>query len=161
MDNYIKALAVSDTHGNTGSLKQIAREYADIAYLFHLGDYVADAQYLRQEMPHTKVIFVKGNCDICSDAPAVEEVFIAGNKIILTHGHLLKVKYSYDRALYDAQERGAKAIVFGHTHIAYKEYVDGVWLLNPGSAGEESNGKMSVAMLLCGSAGIVPKILYL
>ena len=161
MDRMAKALVVSDTHGNRSSLNQIAREYADVEYLFHLGDYAMDAEYLADELPHAKVISVKGNCDLIADAPEFEEIVIGGNKIILTHGHTLNVKYSYDRVFFYAQEHEAKAILFGHTHVPCKEYKAGIWLVNPGSAGEETAGRCSVAMLLAGSAGIVPKILYL
>ncbi len=156
-----KALVVSDTHRNKSSLKKIVETYGDMDYLFHLGDNVRDASYLANHMPDTQVIYVRGNCDGSADAPEFEEVAIKGNKIILTHGHRLNVKYSYGRALYYAQEHGAKGILFGHTHMAYTEYVDGVWLINPGSAGEDTRGDMSVAVLIITEAGIVPKIIKL
>jgi len=155
------ALAVSDTHGNAGKLDQIALEYKKFEYLFHLGDNVRDALYLEQKMPDTKVTYVKGNCDVGSDAPEFCEMVLKGNRIILTHGHTLKVKYSYDRALYYAKEHEARAILFGHTHVAYTEYIDGIWLINPGSAGDERREDMSVCVLVVSEAGIVPKLVKL
>ncbi|HBU11904.1 MAG TPA: metallophosphoesterase [Clostridiales bacterium] len=155
----MRALVVSDSHGNKSSLKKIARDYADVPHLFHLGDYVQDAYYLARHMPNTAVLNVKGNCDFNSPDPEFEEITLQGNKIILTHGHLLKAKFSYDRLLYYAAERGAKAILFGHTHIACTEYTDGIWLINPGSAGENGRGPLSVALLVISPAGVVPKII--
>ena len=87
-----------------------------------------------------------------------EEVVLAGQKIILTHGHLLKVKYSYERAFYYAQEHEAKAIIFGHTHRQYCEYIDGIWMINPGSAGESGSGGIEYATLLISDVGVVPKL---
>lgn len=161
MGKFKRALVVSDTHRNNDSLRQIASAFADVDYLFHLGDNVEDAVYLADNMRGVTVLNVKGNCDFMSDVPEFEEVSLMGNKIVLTHGHTLKVKYSYDRALYYAREREAKAILFGHTHTAYTEYVQGVWLVNPGSAGEGRRTPMSVAMLVISEDGVVPKILKL
>lgn len=158
MKDNIYALAVSDTHGNTQSLKKITAKYKDFNYLFHMGDNTADAMWLADNMPDTKVIYVRGNCDFNDPARDFETVILKGNKIILTHGHKLKVKYGYERALYYALENEAHALLFGHTHIPYKDYEDGVWLINPGSAGEDSSGAMTVCTLLITDKGIIPKI---
>ncbi len=159
MDKSIKALVVSDTHGNATQISAIAKKFPDADYVFHLGDYSMDSNKLKEQMPNAKFFCVKGNCDFVSDLPEFSEVVIRNNKIILTHGHLLKVKYSYERAFYYAKEKDAAAILFGHTHIPYSEFEDGVWLINPGTAGDNQRGKMSVAMLLIGEYGIVPKII--
>ncbi|MGI6153454.1 MAG: metallophosphoesterase [Christensenellaceae bacterium] len=160
MKKSLVALAVSDTHRNTTMLNKIVSRFTDVDYVFHLGDNVSDAHYLQERM-QAEVIYVKGNCDFDSNAPGFAEVFLLGQKIILTHGHTLKVKYSYDRALYYAQEHEAQALLFGHTHRAYTEYINGVWLINPGSAGEGRAQKESAARLLITKMGIVPKILDL
>lgn len=162
MNRMTQALAVSDTHGNRQILPQIARQFPDVRYVFHLGDGVRDAVWLADHMPDSTVVNVKGNCDWSSECNDFEELTIAGQKIVLTHGHLLQVKYGYDRLLYYAQERNAQAVLFGHTHQAYIERVDGIWLINPGSAGEPRGGAQpTVAILLIGEVGIVPKLLPL
>jgi putative phosphoesterase len=139
MKKTVRAVAVSDTHGNHTSMDRIALAYSKADYLFHLGDNVRDALWLEKNMPDTRVFFVRGNCDPGSPAEDYEEVTIEGNKVILTHGHLLKAKFSYDRLYYYAEERGAKAILFGHTHAAYAENINGIWLINPRQCG----GKLS------------------
>ena len=160
-ESSLKAVVVSDAHGNNASLRKIAEVYRSADYLFHLGDYTKDALWLDREMPDTKTVFVRGNCDPGSSAPDFEEIVLRNNKIILTHGHLLKAKFSYDRLLHYAMEHEAKAILFGHTHRAHLENVQGIWLINPGSAGERARGDMSVAFMLVGEGTIVPKIVGL
>lgn len=158
MNENIHAIAVSDTHGNIQSLSKIAENYSDFKYLFHLGDFTSDADWLTEHMPETTVISVKGNCDYGNDKSEFERVIIKNQLIILTHGHKLKVKHGYDRALYYALENKADALLFGHTHIPYTKYINGLWLINPGSAGEFSCGDMSVCVLLISDNGIIPKI---
>ena len=34
-----------------------------------------------------------------------------------------------------AKEKSARVALFGHTHAAYCEEYDGIWLLNPGACG--------------------------
>ena len=36
----------------------------------------------------------------------------------------------------EARERGAQALLYGHTHIPHIDYHDGQWLVNPGSIGD-------------------------
>lgn len=160
-ENFAQALVVSDTHGNKRALEAILRTYPRVPYLFHLGDNVRDAHYLASRMPETFVLNVKGNCDPGYSEPVHEEIIIKGQKILLTHGHTLNVKYGYDRALYYAQERDANALLFGHTHMPVVERDGPIWLINPGSAGEARGRGETVAMLLIGSSGIIPKILPL
>ena len=157
MREYIHALVLSDTHGNSDAVKAVLAACPQAEYIFHLGDYVRDARYI-DENTRARVFSVKGNCDMGEAANKFEEVVLAGQKIILTHGHLLKVKYSYERAFYYAQEHEAKAIIFGHTHRQYCEYIDGIWMINPGSAGESGSGGIEYATLLISDVGVVPKL---
>jgi hypothetical protein len=38
------------------------------------------------------------------------------------------------------------------------ENIGGIWLINPGSAGGQSRGDMTVCAMMIGAYGIVPKI---
>lgn len=158
MEKSIKAVAVSDTHGNYASLGLIAKKYAGYDYLFHMGDFAKDAAWLKERMPNVNVIFVRGNCDAKDDGHKTEEVVIQGKRIILTHGNKLHVKYGYDCAWLYAQEKEADCLLFGHTHVPYAEYDYGLWLVNPGTAGDMSQPKLTVAVILISSVGIIPKI---
>ena len=154
---YVHAFVISDTHGNREAMKKALAAQTGMEYVFHLGDYVRDAKWIEGKT-RARVVYVKGNCDVGESANEFEEIVLMGQKIVLTHGHLLQVKYSYDRALYYAQEHGAKAILFGHTHHPYCEYVDGIWMVNPGSAGESPDGTIPYATLLIGEMGVIPKL---
>ena len=157
MKKMVRALVLSDTHGNKGVIDRALRQFADFDYIFHLGDNISDARYIEQNT-RAIVVAVKGNCDMGDAGNDTEQVVLCGQKIILTHGHLLKVKYSYDRAFYYAQEQGAKAILFGHTHQPYCKYEDGIWLVNPGSAGCSYDGIERAATLMIGEVGVIPKL---
>jgi putative phosphoesterase len=159
MLDSLRALAVSDSHGDRGALKNLLDQFGDVEYIFHLGDYAGDADYIAANS-RARVLRVRGNCDFISDAPYHEEIEIRGQKIILTHGHKLGAKYSYDRLFYYAKERQAQAVLFGHTHVSFCEYMDGIWLVNPGSLSEPRNGPPSAARLLIGEFGVVPKIVF-
>ena len=56
-----------------------------------------------------------------------------GKKIFITHGHLYNVKYTLNNLYYAAREKNADIVCFGHTHNPMSEYVDGLYVLNPGS----------------------------
>lgn len=128
----MKILLLSDSHGNLGPARRIlAAEQPDM--VLHLGDLQPDAQRLRAEFPALEWHSVPGNCDGQTDAPAVMLLQREGCRIFGTHGHLHGVKWSLLRLRMAAQEQQAQVAAFGHTHQPYCEYVDGVWLLNPGS----------------------------
>lgn len=156
----VRALALSDSHGDNKAIQKALDLFGDVEYIFHLGDYASDAEYI-SEHSRAKVLSVRGNCDFLSEDPYFEEVVIRGQRIVLTHGHRLGAKYSTDRLLYYAQAHEANAILFGHTHVPYCEYADGIWLVNPGSVAEPRGERPSAARLLIGEYGVVPKIVFL
>lgn len=161
MNKFVHSIVVSDTHGNRRAIKEIARCFSDTAYLFHLGDYTRDAHLLAAQMKKTTVIAVRGNGDYGSEEPETEIVTIRNQRLLLTHGHLLYVKYGLDRLAYFAAEQQADAVLFGHTHMPYIQKEKNIWFINPGSAGEPRNGEPTVAVLLIGEAGLVPKLFRL
>ncbi len=155
--DYIHALVMSDTHGNRSAIDAVLSECGPVDYIFHLGDNSSDARYIDQKS-NAKVVGVKGNCDMGDSGNETDAVVLKGQKILLTHGHLFQVKYSYDRLFYKAQEEDAKAVLFGHTHRPFCEYNEGIWMVNPGSAGESFDGTVRYATLLIGEMGVVPKL---
>lgn len=157
MEQYIHALVLSDTHGNRSAIDTVLGKNPNMEYIFHLGDHIADARYIDQNV-RARVICVKGNCDAGDVGNEEDEIVLAGQKILLTHGHPYKVKYSCDRLFYHAKECEAAAALFGHTHRQYCEYEDGLWLVNPGSAGASWDGNIYYATLLIGKMGVVPKL---
>ena len=77
---------------------------------------------------------VRGNCD-WGKGPDLRVVELEGVRFLLTHGHLQYVKSGLDELLQEAKNRQVQVACFGHTHLAKVVYRDGIYLMNPGSAG--------------------------
>ena len=81
-----------------------------------------------------KIFCVRGNCDTEVDQMVLEfpimsqnaVIFADGVKIYATHGH----KFNKDNL---PPLCAGDVLVYGHTHVALDEVVDGVRCLNPGS----------------------------
>jgi putative phosphoesterase len=65
----------------------------------------------------------------------VREETLGGKRFFFTHGHVYDVKYGLYRLDLAAREYQADIALFGHTHVPYEEYADGLYLFNPGSLG--------------------------
>ena len=132
----MKILILSDSHGDTAALRQaITRENPD--RVFHLGDMNRDAQHVAAAFPDLPLDAVLGNCDAYSGAEGPEELLTSagGAKFFLTHGHRYHVKMGTALLVRNGQSAGADVICFGHTHRAVCRKQNGVWLVNPGTAG--------------------------
>ena len=56
-----------------------------------------------------------------------------GIKIFYCHGHRYGVKDGREKLAAEAKRRGCGLALYGHTHIAMIDEIDGVMLVNPGS----------------------------
>lgn len=130
-----RILIFSDTHGYTDPCIEIINNTEHINAIIHAGDYTRDAEDLTYIYPNIPIYYVKGNNDFYSSAPAHMTVIIDGVRIFITHGHEQRVKYEtfYTTLRQKAIEAKADAVIFGHTHIPYTDYKDGIITLNPGS----------------------------
>lgn len=128
----MKILVFSDTHRNTEiMLHVIAQEKPD--HVIHLGDHVRDAEEIRRCFQMLPVLSVKGNCDFEPDGREQALTEFCGVRFLAVHGHRYGVKTGLLRFHYAAKECLADVALFGHTHQAYCEQHDGLWLMNPGS----------------------------
>ena len=129
----MKILVLSDSHGTLSSMENaVERERPD--YIFHLGDCQRDARQLETFYPEIPLLSVPGNCDRpLPDARLTLLREFGGVRILLTHGHAYGVKGGLLRLELAAREAGARVALFGHTHRACCEDLDGLWLLNPGA----------------------------
>lgn len=130
-----KIIIFSDTHGYTDSCIRIIQQAGKIDAVIHAGDCTSDAEDLSYIFPEIPVYFVAGNNDFFTKAPEHITVVVDGVKIYVTHGHKERVKYesSYSTLRKQAEKANADLAVFGHTHIPYTSYDNGIILLNPGS----------------------------
>ena len=143
----MKILVLSDSHSGLSFMFRCARKVKPDAVI-HLGDYFDDAQALQEEFPNIRLYQVPGNCDRYRVPLSAQEILIMpvfGVELYMTHGHRHNVKMFTGSLLADARKARAAAALYGHTHIAdCHQEEDGLWVLNPGSAGSYS-----------GSAGIM------
>ena len=156
----MKILVLSDSHSAMRPMRACVEGVKPDA-IVHLGDHYDDAAALAEEYPHIRMHQVPGNCDRFRCPPGTHEVLcydIGGARLYMTHGHRHNVKYDLSRLLADARSMKAAAVLYGHTHIqdCHRE-PDGLWVLNPGSAGyggcnagilEIENGGITACRLL-------------
>ncbi len=128
----MKILVMSDSHGVMSYMENtVKKEHPDIA--IHLGDCVRDAERLGNTFPNLRLFSIKGNNDWYEGSP--EAVFETDfGKIYMCHGHLLGVKSGLSNLVYTARSKGCDIALYGHTHRAHLEIVDGVTVVNPGAS---------------------------
>ena len=130
----MKLLVFSDSHGATAPMLRLVRS-REPDVLVHLGDYTRDALALRAAFPETPLRLVRGNCDFAdASTPEREQFELEGVPVFACHGHRYGVKTSLEALLNAGYFSGARLLLFGHTHVPLCETVEGMLLLNPGSA---------------------------
>ena len=151
----MRAIVFSDSHGNYDVLEKIMEMHKDNADIFiHLGDGEREAELISYAYPEKELVFVAGNCDFGSDKKDYDTIKFCGKQIFLTHGARFGVKSSLDVLKNEGAKFGADIILYGHTHIPYTEYENGVYIMNPGSCGRPREGKPSYGIIDITEAGI-------
>lgn len=128
MENEVKKIGlISDTHGLLRDSAVDALKGADL--ILHAGDIGPEAvlDELRRIAP---VLAVRGNMDVepgVRDLPGFVRIDAGGFSMGLTHDHhTLGVNLS---------AQGISVLIYGHSHRPYIEEMNGIYLINPGSAG--------------------------
>ena len=143
----MRILVLSDSHSALRLMRKAIGVIKPDAVV-HLGDYYDDGTAMSEEFSHIPFHQVAGNCDRYRAPFGASEILILpvlGVNLYMTHGHRHNVKFYTGNLIADARASGVAAVLYGHTHFAecYQE-ADGLWVLNPGSAGSYG-----------GSAGII------
>lgn len=124
----MKIMIVSDSHYlSRNDLLSIMQQKQVDAYV-HCGDIYMPYTPL----PLSNCYVVRGNNDY-NDTP--KEITFTFDNITMfaTHGHYYYIDYSKAELIEKAKQLGAKVVFYGHTHVAFKEVIDGVLCINPGS----------------------------
>lgn len=129
----MKALVVSDTHGELEILKRVIDKEKDANIIFHLGDGQDEVKEIKKLYTNKTIIDVCGNCDIGSNRPSIVEYNLSGNKILATHGNLFKVKLGITMLLEEAMKRNVDIVLYGHTHVPMICDFKGIKFMNPGA----------------------------
>ncbi len=156
----MRILAVSDSHGNINTLRDILDIHSSVTdMIIHLGDGEKEFDSLIRPLAASSV-FVRGNCDFGSSAPEIKIVEINGKKVFCTHGYKYSVKYDLSLLKDAARAQKADIVLFGHTHTALSRYENGLYIVNPGSCSWRSD-RPSYALIDITDAGILPNIVYI
>lgn len=118
---------MSDSHGDDTTIEHVAKKEGD-AY-FHCGD----SEIAEDNPIFQKMYKVRGNCDLDEGFSKEVETTIVGKKIWMVHGHRHNVKENLMTIFYEAQEKEANIVLFGHSHLYGAEMKDGILFVNPGS----------------------------
>ena len=126
------AVIISDTHGNMPKITQLYGIFKECDYIIHLGDTSGDGARIKKEFGN-KVILVNGNCDPVNLGENEVVLNIEGVKILATHGHLYSAKTTLTKLYMRGNEENCQIVLYGHTHRAREDEIDGVTLINPGN----------------------------
>ena len=128
----MKVLVISDNHSEKNILTEVYDTVKPDAAI-HLGD--SEFPYDDPEME--KFLRVKGNTDRDDSYP--ETGLLEETGMFYTHGHLFGIKSDRNTLAEKALETGAKYALYGHSHVAKIEKVQGVYVINPGSITSSRN----------------------
>ena len=144
----MKLAIVSDTHERVEEAKEGLGILGDFDVLFHAGDFYKDFLKLSSNFPDKIVAGVGGNCDP-QYYPKSILIEILHYKIFLLHGHQYNVKMGLNNLKFAAMEQEADIVIFGHTHIPFKEMIEGILFFNPGSV-MVTDGRSSIGFIELG-----------
>lgn len=130
----MRIIVLSDSHAMTKTLFEIIEMHLQNADLFiFLGDMDADFDRVLMLYPQIKYRRVAGNNDRHTAHPPEQTIEAGGKKIFFCHGHTYWVKHGYGDIISHCKSIGADICLFGHTHIPYKNYDEGLYIMNPGA----------------------------
>jgi len=129
----MKCLIFSDSHGSGCYIEATLRMHRDTEVVFFLGDGLADIASLSSKYSSIAWLSVRGNCDFCSTEPYFGRITLEGKRIYYSHGDRHGVKSGMSIAESFAEQNGVDIYLFGHTHVPYEKYKDGIYYFNPGS----------------------------
>jgi len=146
----VKIGVISDTHDFLDT--RVKDLFAGVDHILHAGDVgtVWITFQLEQIAPVTAVI---GNTDFDLSFKETEVVTLAGRKFMVHH---IVNPHTPDETLRrQLAKHRPDVVVFGHTHKAFDQTVNGTRFLNPGYAGRPKfNQPRTVAVLDCNDADI-------
>lgn len=141
----MRIVVTSDSHRCQGILNDIIERHYQNADLFiSLGDGEDDVDTALLLYPNIKIERVAGNCDWDSSLPLYKRISFAGKTIFFSHGHPFGVKHGYEMIEKRAKIENADICLFGHTHIPYTEYKDGIYYMNPGAVCDSIYGIIDI-----------------
>jgi uncharacterized protein len=118
---------ISDTHGLLREEALVVLRGSEL--IIHAGD-VGNPEILESLGRLAPVVAVRGNVDTARWAAALPETAVAE-----AHGATIYVLHDLKALDLDPVASGFQLVISGHSHNPGKTERDGVWYVNPGSAG--------------------------
>lgn len=141
----MRILVLSDSHGDFPSLKMAVENEKNADAIIFLGDGLNDLSHIENLIRTKPFIAVKGNCDgYLSPYPEKAVEIFGGKTVYCTHGYKEQVKFGLDKLKTNALYNDAEIALFGHTHVPFSSYENGLYLLNPGSVRQNSCGIVDI-----------------
>lgn len=153
----MKIGVISDTHDFLDP--RVKELFAGVDHILHAGDIgtVWITFQLEQVAPVTAVT---GNTDSGLRFKETELVILAGRKFIIQH--IVDPRTPDERLRRLIATHTPDAVIFGHTHKAFDQAVNGTRFFNPGYAGRPKfNQPRSVAVFHCDNTGTTPEFISL
>ena len=138
---HMKLLVMSDSHGYEEKLINMMLLHKDADAFVFLGDGAWDFYNAVDACgigPDKTICQVRGNCDRSCMEPELIVREFAGVRFLITHGHEQNVKCGLWSLADEARRKDCRAALYGHTHRKAVYDKDGVTLVNPGSAANDS-----------------------
>lgn len=130
----MRIVVMSDSHRQFGPIQRIIEAQPDADMFIHLGDGQQECENIPIFYPDKKFYYLKGNCDFSFDFHDFLVIPIDNqHRIFAAHGHKYGVKSSNTALLEAAYQNGCDIALYGHTHVRYNNYENGIHILNPGS----------------------------
>jgi len=153
----VKIGVISDTHGHLDP--KVESLFQGVDHILHAGDIGFASIILELEFV-APVTAVLGNNDPGLSFKETESLELGGKKIIVHH--IVNPRELSDKLSHRIQRERPDLVVFGHTHRAFSETVNGIHFFNPGYAGKPKFGaERSVAILELDGGGFKPKFIRL
>ena len=140
----MKLLILSDSHTDMPPMAA-AVEHERPDAIVHLGDHFTDARGLHFQFPDIPLYAVMGNTDFRGDGDMELYLPFEGKRMFMTHGHFYSVKTGLSQVEQKGISLGADITLFGHTHVPYLNWHNGMWLMNPGSVSRGGRRYMAQA----------------
>ena len=157
-----RIVVISDTHKDFFTLRKIVERHRQDTDLFlHLGDVEEDVRKIQALYPSLSIRSVRGNCDFGSKSKPVDIVELGCARILFCHGHTMFVSAGTEYLENAAREAGCNVALYGHTHVPYCRYRDGLYVMNPGSPSSPRDGKASYGIIDITETGLLPYVVKL
>lgn len=140
-------IAVSDTHSYGEALFELLPKIEENDFTVHLGDGFTDFKNVYCQFPK-KTVAVRGNCDFFQGLPEQEVLEIEQSRVLCCHGHLCGAKSGLDGLIARAKLLHCNVVLYGHTHRAQIDEIEGILLVNPGTLRLPLKGGGSYAYLV-------------